>query len=97
MNTIHLAHYAQDEHDAHDAEAARVVGNGEYLTTGEAAEVIGVSKSTVVKLIADGKLPVTRVPGSTHRRIARKVAEDLRDRMRQEAAGMPPPGRHASE
>jgi excisionase family DNA binding protein len=81
MTAMSLAHCAQDEHAAHDVEVARVVGDGERLTTGEAAKLIGVSKSTVVKLIANGQIPVTRVPGSTHRRIDRKVAERLRDEM----------------
>lgn len=67
-----------------------MVGDGEYLSTGEAAEVIGVSKSLVVKLLNTGQLAHTTLPGSTHRRILRTVAEELRDKMRSEARGTQP-------
>lgn len=90
LTEIALADCAQVVHDArptHDAEVAHVVGSGEYLTTGEAATVIGVSKTTVVNLLNSRQLPFTTVPGSAHRRILRTVAEAYRDRMRTEAAG----------
>lgn len=79
-----LAHCAQD---AHDAEAAHVVGDGTYVTTGEAAALIGISKSTVIKLIRTGQLAATSVPGSTHHRILRTAAEAYREQMAREAAG----------
>jgi len=72
---------------AHDAEASHVVGDGTLLTTGEAATIMRVSKSTVHKLIRTKQIAATTVPGSTHLRIARKVAEDWRDRMDRETAG----------
>jgi excisionase family DNA binding protein len=39
----------------------------ELLTTSNAADVLGVSRPTLVKLITDGKLPV--VMRGTHRRV----------------------------
>jgi excisionase family DNA binding protein len=61
----------------------------ELLTTGQAAELIGVSRSTVVRLIEDGVLPGFRLParpGSRtkgHWRIRRVDAEELRFKMRE--------------
>jgi excisionase family DNA binding protein len=61
----------------------------ELLTTGQAGEVIGVSRSTVVRLIEDGVLPAFRLPARPgarlkgHWRVRRADAEELRRRMRQ--------------
>lgn len=67
------------------AEVGQVVGDGTYLSTGEAAKVMGVSQSHLIRLINDGKVPATLV--GTHRRILRTVAEAYRDKRAQEAAG----------
>jgi excisionase family DNA binding protein len=59
----------------------------ELLTSGQAADVIGVSRSTVVRLIEDGVLPAFRLParpgGRTkgHWRVKRTEAEALRRKM----------------
>lgn len=50
------------------------------LTPAEAAELIGVSRPTLLKLIDDGTLPAENVPGSTHRRLPRGSVEEFRDR-----------------
>jgi excisionase family DNA binding protein len=52
------------------------------LTTGQAADLLGVSRPTVVALIRAGKLPATLV-GSTHRRL--KLSDVLAYRERQAA------------
>ncbi|MBT9607979.1 helix-turn-helix domain-containing protein [Microbacterium sp.] len=51
------------------------------LTTSTAAEIIGVSRPTLRKMIADGEIPVTKV-GSHHRLNARDVLA-LRDQRAQ--------------
>lgn len=61
----------------------------ELLTTGQAAQVIGVSRSTVVRLIEDGVLPGFRLPARPraktkgHWRVKRADAEELRRRIRE--------------
>jgi excisionase family DNA binding protein len=83
----HLAHCPQV---AHTAEVENVVGkDGTWLTTTEAADVIGCSKSHVIKLFDSGALPGKWV--GRHRRILRTVAEDFREGDPREA-----PGRHAA-
>ncbi len=49
---------------------------GEWLTTGQAAELLGVSRSTVVRYIEAGTLDARRLPGG-HWRIRRADAEKL--------------------
>lgn len=61
-----------------------------WLTTGQAAAVIGVSGTTVRQLCAAGALACWTVPGSTHRRVRRIDAEAYRDANR-------PPATTASE
>lgn len=81
-----LADCAQVEHAAHIAEAEYVVGaDGNWLSTTEAAAIIGCSKTHVINLVKRGDLPATRV--GNRRRILRTVAEAYRDRMRAEAEG----------
>lgn len=53
----------------------------EILTTGQAADILGVSRPTVVKLVDDGVLPAQRV--STHRRLRTADVLAHRDRTRQ--------------
>lgn len=59
--------------DLLDAEA-------DSLTPAEAATLIGISRPTVLKLIDEGVLTATNVPGSTHRRLPRVEVEDFRAR-----------------
>jgi excisionase family DNA binding protein len=71
---------------AHDAEVADLVGPDDvWLSTTEAAAVLGCSKTHVINLVDRGELPATRV--GNRRRILRKVVEDRRDQMIREAAG----------
>jgi len=49
---------------------------GEWLTTGQAAELLGVSRSTVVRYIEAGTLDARRLPGG-HWRVRRTDAERL--------------------
>jgi excisionase family DNA binding protein len=67
------------------AEVSQVVGDGTYLSTGEAARLIGISQSHLIRLINDGKIPATKA--GTHRRILRTVAEAYRDQKLREAGG----------
>lgn len=48
----------------------------EWLTTGQAAALLGISRSTVVRYIEAGTLEARRLPGG-HWRIRRAVAEKL--------------------
>jgi excisionase family DNA binding protein len=70
---------------AEDVEAG-VVGDGQWLTVSEAAELLGVSDNTVRKFADDGRLDdperVWKLGG--HRRISRKSAERLRKELRGE-------------
>jgi excisionase family DNA binding protein len=47
-----------------------------WLSTGEAAERLGVHRSTLVRYIEEGKLPARRLPGG-HFRIKREDLEKL--------------------
>ena len=51
----------------------------EWLTTGQAARLLGVSRSTVVRHIDAGNLEAFRLPGG-HWRIHRATVENLRRR-----------------
>lgn len=86
MTPVRLAHCAQVEQTA---EAAQVVGNGDWLSTGEAATIIGCSPSHVIDLF-DGKIPGKKLPGTrvgNRRRILRTVVEAYRDEQLREASG----------
>ncbi len=48
----------------------------EWLTTGQAAALLGISRSTVVRYIEAGNLDARRLPGG-HWRIRRAAAEKL--------------------
>lgn len=50
------------------------------LTTGQAADILGVSRPTVTKLIDNGQLPSTRV--GTHRRVLAADVFAFRERSR---------------
>ena len=49
---------------------------GEWLTTGQAAELLGVSRSTVVRYIEAGTLAARRLPGG-HWGVRRSEADRL--------------------
>lgn len=49
------------------------------LTPNEAAELIGISRPTLLKLIDEGVLTCSNVPGSSHRRLDRLEVEAFRD------------------
>lgn len=78
LNPVGLADCPQVEHSA---EVENLVGDGTWLTTTEAAQVMGCSKSHVIALIRRGDLAASTVPGSKHRRIRRTVAEQWRSKM----------------
>lgn len=46
-----------------------VLRSDEVLTTAEAAEVLGVSRQYLVRLVDEGVIPSDRLPGSQHRRL----------------------------
>ncbi len=82
MTAADLQHSAQD---GQPAEVETVVGDGRWLSTAEAAAIIGVSTSTVIRLVDERTLPATYV--GNRRRILRSVAEAYRDKMEREAGG----------
>ncbi len=49
---------------------------GEWLTTGQTATLLGISRSTVVRYIEAGTLEARRLPGG-HWRVRRAAAESL--------------------
>jgi len=62
-----------------------MVGDGTWLSTTETAKLLGVSKSHVIDLFDDGKLPGTKV--GNRRRILRTVAEAYRNEQLRKAGG----------
>ncbi len=54
----------------------------EWLSVGEVARLVGVSRSTVDRYINEGKLPAKRLP-SGHRRVRRQDALKLLGEMEQ--------------
>lgn len=69
------------EHSVHGASVV-VTALGSVLTTGQVAELLGVSRPTVVDLVDNGKLPGHMV--GTHRRIRAFDALAYRDQQRAE-------------
>lgn len=63
-------------------QAVTVTPNETVLTTQQAADLLGVSRPTVIKLITDGRLPAERV--SSRRTLRLTDVLDFRERRRQE-------------
>lgn len=57
-----------------------VVGDGTWLTVGEAAEVLNVHPDTVRRAVTSGQLKAGRTPGG-HRRITRASVEEFRRKL----------------
>lgn len=62
-----------------------MVGDGRWLSTAEAADLIGISTSTVIRLVDERVIPATYV--GNRRRILRTQAEAYRDKLLREAGG----------
>jgi len=62
--------------------------SSDSLTPNEAADLIGISRPTLLKLIDEGQLTATHVPGSSHRRLDRLEVEMFRDSRLQMRAGL---------
>jgi excisionase family DNA binding protein len=60
----------------------------EFLTPNEAAEVLGVSRPTILNLIEAGVLTAENVPGSSHRRIPQVRVEAFLQERAQFTEGM---------
>lgn len=54
----------------------------QHLTTQEAADFLGMSRPTLVKLLEEGQLPFTRTPGGRHRRLLLRDVVAYQDRIR---------------
>lgn len=57
----------------------------ELLTPTEAAALMGVSRSSMYRLLSDGAIPAVRVPGMTTLRISRRWLLEYVDRLSEAA------------
>ncbi len=62
--------------------------SSDTLTPNEAADLIGISRPTLLKLVDEGVLTATNVPGSSHRRLDRLEVEAFRDSRLQMQSGL---------
>lgn len=62
--------------------------SSDTLTPNEAANLIGISRPTLLKLVDEGVLTATNVPGSSHRRLDRLEVEAFRDSRLQMQSGL---------
>jgi excisionase family DNA binding protein len=88
-DTAHRGHSGMTPDHARLARFARIIGSmREYYTTGEVAELLGLSRSTVGRLVDRGRIPAQRV--GSHRRIFKEdleAADLLQSRDRGPRAG----------
>lgn len=70
--------YAADELSR--GRSIRILAREEEISTQQAADLLGLSRPTVVKLIEDGELTAT-VPGKTRRKLRLAEVLDYRDRL----------------
>jgi excisionase family DNA binding protein len=63
-----------------DGQHVDLVSDVDEVTPNEASELLGVSRNTVLRLIAEGDLTARTLPGSRHRRLPRTDVLDYRDR-----------------
>ncbi len=68
-------------------ESFLVVKADEELTPAQAAEVLGVTRQYVDRLLEDGVLDCRRLPGSSHRRLKATDVVALRDRQERMRTG----------
>lgn len=73
-STARTASQTQDN-DVSEHRSVAIMPADKELTTQQAADILGISRPTVVKLIKDGELPAT-VPGKVRHKIR---LSDLRD------------------
>ena len=64
--------------------AITVAPQSQRLTTQQAADFLGVSRPTLVKLLETGKIPFERSSGSRHRRVQLRDVLDYQGRRRTE-------------
>lgn len=57
-----------------DGEDVEIVARAEYLSTQQAAEVLRISRPTLVRMLDDGLIPYER--RRSHRRVPRQALED---------------------
>ena len=65
---------------AADGQQIDLVGDVDELTPNEASVLLGVSRNTVLRLIAGGDLRARTLPGSLHRRLPREDVLAYRER-----------------
>lgn len=65
-----------------NGQAITIAPHNQTLTTQEAAELLGVSRPTLVRMLEDGKIPYSQ-PGR-HRRVLLRDVLDYRERRRHE-------------
>lgn len=70
--------YAADELSR--GRSIRILAREQEISTQQAADLLGLSRPTVVKLIEDGELAAT-VPGKTRRKLRLAEVLDYRDRL----------------
>lgn len=73
------------------AELERRIEAGEWLTAGHVAIVLDVSRSSVVRMLDDGKLGFRKKPGSRYRMVNPAEVKQMLEESRQEHRGTETP------